>query len=157
MILKVLPLVGKQKSNGTVGTTNFATEASHASQAPWWAFNADKTTNNNCWWTKHGATSTTNPCWITWYNSLKIDCDYLEIRNEHESNENFKTGVFQGSNDNSSWTDLYTVTGTNTAGYETIYNKDLSHYLYHRLYFTESFSTAGISIQTITTSGTCIV
>lgn len=129
--------------------------ASHESQPAWYAFNGDKTTNDNCWWTAHGVTSTSNPCWIQLKSTIKLKLNQVVIRNEHQSPENFKTAYLQVSNDGSSWTNVATISGTNTGGYETTVNFTVSDgYYYYRLYFTESYSSGGVSIQTITFSGT---
>lgn len=128
--------------------------ASHESQPAWYAFNGDKTTNDNCWWTNHGVTSTSNPCWIQLKSAIKLKLNQVVIRNEHQSPENFKTAYLQVSNNGSSWTNVVTISGTNTGGYETTVNFTVSDgYYYYRLYFTESYSTGGVSIQTITFSG----
>lgn len=129
--------------------------ASHESGPAWYAFNGDKTTNDNCWWTNHGVTSTSNPCWIQLKSTIKLKLNQVVIRNEHNTPENFKTAYLQVSNDGSSWTNVVTISGTNTGGYETTVNFAVSDgYYYYRLYFTESYSSGGVSIQTITFSGT---
>ena len=129
--------------------------ASHESGPAWYAFNGDKTTNDNCWWTNHGVTSTSNPCWIQLKSAIKLKLNQVVIRNEHNTPENFKTAYLQVSNDGSSWTNVVTISGTNTGGYETTVNFAVSDgYYYYRLYFTESYSSGGVSIQTITFSGT---
>ena len=129
--------------------------ASHESGPAWYAFNGDKTTNDNCWWTNHGVTSTSNPCWIQLKSTIKLKLNQVVIRNEHNTPENFKTAYLQVSNDGSSWTNVVTISGTNTGGYETTVNFTVSDgYYYYRLYFTESYSSGGVSIQTITFSGT---
>lgn len=129
--------------------------ASHESLPAWYAFNGDKTTNDNCWWTNHGVTSTSNPCWIQLKSTIKLKLNQVVIRNEHNTPENFKTAYLQVSNDGSSWTNVVTISGTNTGGYETTVNFTVSDgYYYYRLYFTESYSSGGVSIQTITFSGT---
>ena len=129
--------------------------ASHESTPAWYAFNGDKTTNDNCWWTNHGVTSTSNPCWIQLKSAIKLKLNQVVIRNEHQTPENFKTAYLQVSNDGSSWTNVVTISGTNTGGYETTVNFTVSDgYYYYRLYFTESYSSGGVSIQTITFSGT---
>ena len=128
--------------------------ASHESGPAWYAFNGDKTTNDNCWWTNHGVTSTSNPCWIQLKSTIKLKLNQVVIRNEHNTPENFKTAYLQVSNDGSSWTNVVTISGTNTGGYETTVNFTVSDgYYYYRLYFTESYSSGGVSIQTITFSG----
>ena len=128
--------------------------ASHESTPAWYAFNGDKTTNDNCWWTNHGVTSTSNPCWIQLKSAIKLKLNQVVIRNEHNTPENFKTAYLQVSNDGSSWTNVVTISGTNTGGYETTVNFTVSDgYYYYRLYFTESYSSGGVSIQTITFSG----
>ena len=128
--------------------------ASHESTPAWYAFNGDKTTNDNCWWTYHGVTSTSNPCWIQLKSTIKLKLNQVVIRNEHNTPENFKTAYLQVSNDGSSWTNVVTISGTNTGGYETTVNFTVSDgYYYYRLYFTESYSSGGVSIQTITFSG----
>lgn len=128
--------------------------ASHESTPAWYAFNGDKTTGDNCWWTNHGVTSTSNPCWIQLKSAVKLKLNQVVIRNEHQTPENFKTGYLQVSNDGSSWTNVVTISGTNTGGYETTVNFTVSDgYYYYRLYFTESYSSGGVSIQTITFSG----
>lgn len=129
--------------------------ASHESTPAWYAFNGDKTTGDNCWWTNHGVTSTSNPCWIQLKSTIKLKLNQVVIRNEHQTPENFKTAYLQVSNDGSSWTNVVTISGTNTGGYETTVNFAVSDgYYYYRLYFTESYSSGGVSIQTITFSGT---
>ena len=128
--------------------------ASHESTPAWYAFNGDKTTGDNCWWTNHGVTSTSNPCWIQLKSAVKLKLNQVVIRNEHNTPENFKTAYLQVSNDGSSWTNVVTISGTNTGGYETTVNFTVSDgYYYYRLYFTESYSSGGVSIQTITFSG----
>ena len=129
--------------------------ASHESTPAWYAFNGDKTTGDNCWWTNHGVTSTSNPCWIQLKSAIKLKLNQVVIRNEHNTPENFKTAYLQVSNDGSSWTNVVTISGTNTGGYETTVNFAVSDgYYYYRLYFTESYSSGGVSIQTLTFSGT---
>lgn len=129
--------------------------ASHEAQPAWYAFNGNKTTNDNCWWTNHGVTSTSNPCWIQLKSTTKLKLNQVVIRNEHQTPENFKTAYLQVSNNGSSWTNVATISGTNTGSYETTVNFTVSDgYYYYRLYFTESYSTSGVSIQTLTFSGT---
>ena len=71
--------------------------------------------------------------------------------NEITSPESPKTGVFQGSNDNETWTDLAEIhIASNATGLKTeIAISDQGSYKYFRSYFTESWTGVSISIQQI--------
>lgn len=133
---------------------SYLLKASHNSQPAWWGFNDNRTTNDNCWWTNHGATSETTPVWIQLQSTKKLKLNSVSIMNEIYTNQDFKKCTLQVSNNEIDWEDIATIEGTNTAGYETTKEFTVSEgYYFYRLYFTEAFSTAGISIQNIEFKG----
>lgn len=144
-------IVGRTTKN--IYHAKFELTASHASQAPWYAFNKSLTAND-CWWTNHGQTSVSNPCWLNFHSNIKMKFDHITMMNENTSPENFKHGYVQASNDGANYTNIAEFTGTNTASYVThvqIEHPDFYHH--YRLYFDDSYSTAGVSIQLINFEG----
>ena len=130
-------------------------DASHQSQPAWYAFNKSLT-GNNCWWTAHGVTSASNPCWISFYSSEKIRVKRLTIMNENTSPENYQHGILQGSNNGRDWINLTESIGTNVGAYTTsipIPEDKRAPYHWYRMYFDQSFSTGGVSIQIMTYEG----
>ena len=141
-------------NNNTTSGISYTISASHEKQPAWHAFNGDTSTGDNCWWTNHGSTSESSPCWIQLKASKKIKMSKVVLRNEHSSAENFKTGYVQVSNNGTSWTNVATINGTNTASHETSVNISVNEgYYYYRLYFVAAFSSEGVSIQTINYTG----
>ena len=131
----------------------FELTASHANQAPWYAFNKSLAANN-CWWTNHGQTSVSNPCWLNFNSNVKFKFDHITMMNENTSPENFKHGYVQASNDGINYTNIAEFTGTNTASYVTHVQIEHPDFYYnYRLYFDDAYSTAGISIQLINFEG----
>lgn len=138
-------------SNGTMGGSACACTASHQSGPAWYAFNGDTTTSEQCWWTNHGNTSVNNPCWITYYTPDAIKPTKIVFMNEVATPSSGKTGIIQGSNDNSNWDDLANINiPNNNAGYKTEINISTNNtYKYIRCYFTESWEPGGVSFQEI--------
>ncbi|MDD3765982.1 MAG: ZmpA/ZmpB/ZmpC family metallo-endopeptidase-related protein, partial [Eubacteriales bacterium] len=129
---------------------SYTITTSHETQPAWWAFDGDKTTNDRCWWTNNIGISTSNPAWITFYSPKKLYLKSYYIRNEHTSPENLKNAIIQGSNDNTAWTDLYTISDRpNTGTYEESYKVNATTaYNYFRLYVIGVYNS-GVSIQEI--------
>lgn len=138
-------------TNGTLGGNSPACTASHQSVPAWKSFDGDTSRNDDCWWTNHGTTSTSNPCWITYYTPIAIKPTRVILMNEISTPSSGKTGVIQGSNDNSTWDDLANINvPNNDAGYKTYINIDTNNtYKYIRCYFTSSYTNSGVSFQEI--------
>lgn len=135
------------------GITEYRCKGSHESGPAWYAYNASLTADN-CWWTKHGVTSETNPCWLMFYSRKKIKVTSVDIMNESSTSENFSNCYIQASNDDVNYITLAQVAGTNTASYHTIVDLNTTEpYHYYRLYFDASYSTGGVSLQTVTWYG----
>lgn len=130
-------------------------DASHQSGPAYNAFNKSLA-GDNCWWTAHGVTSASNPCWISFYSSEKIRVKRLTIMNENTSPENYQHGILQGSNNGRDWINLTESIGTNVGAYTTsipIPEDKRAPYHWYRMYFDQSFSTGGVSIQIMTYEG----
>ena len=130
-------------------------DASHQSGPAYNAFNKSLT-GDNCWWTAHGVTSASNPCWISFYSSEKIRVKRLTIMNENTSPENYQHGILQGSNNGRDWINLTESIGTNVGAYTTsipVPEDKRAPYHWYRMYFDQSFSTGGVSIQIMTYEG----
>jgi len=129
--------------NGTIGGDNFAAESSSqysTSYAAWYAFNKtvpNKNTNN---WRPSSAPTTANPQWITYYCPTAMTATSFAIDNTSTATRGPGNCIFQGSNDNQTWTDLLTFEHTVTTSYErTTYNipsASQGAYKYYRLYVT---------------------
>lgn len=132
---------------------NYTVSSSHGTA--FIAFNGDKTTKENAWWSNHGNTTDANPCWLVFHADRKLLFDKVLIKNEIATANNFKSGFIQVSNDNINWINVGTLIGQNTAGLEMTFpiNTNGQGYYYYRIYFNGSFSTAGISLQTIEFQG----
>ena len=113
---------------------------------PWKVWTQSYSTSEWTWWS--GPVSL--PQWIQIEVPAAFVPSAFMVMNEIASPLNMKSGVFQGSNNGSDWTDLYTISNWgNTAGYkETIELTTNTAYRYFRLYVTEGWqSDAGVSIQ----------
>lgn len=143
------------EEDGTMGGANFACSASsaHEEDPAYYAFDGDTTTEERCWWTGEvGQITPQNPAWITYYFPQAIVPTQVKIYNELASPCNIKNAVIQGSNDNSNWTDLYTITNSpDTTGYVNTCNIETNNsYKYFRVYITDGYDAQyGVSIQEI--------
>lgn len=138
-------------ANGTIGGDSYGCTASHENLPAWYAFDGDVAIGDRCWWTAHGKASETNPCWITYYSPTAIIPTGMWIMNEVTSPANMKNAYIQGSNDNSTWDTLYTITDRpNTTGLGITYTLNTTTaYKYFRLYVYDGWSTGGIAAQEI--------
>lgn len=124
---------------------------SHKDCPPWYVCNGKDDISENCWYTNHGVTSKDNSCWWQVNSEYALSMRTVSIKNELSTPDNFKHGKLQGSNDGVTWVDLLDLQGTNEAGYISTWElpEDTDYYFAHRLWFDESFSTGGVSIQAI--------
>lgn len=136
-------------SNGTMGSGDFACSASSTIGSPRLAWRAFDGTNNNsevdCW---HSSNS--SPSWFNWYTKNPIKINSITITNRYYSSSdqayNFivKDFKLQYSDNNSTWTDVYS--GTNQRGnrLSTTFNVNASSaHRYWRLYMTSNYATNG--------------
>lgn len=114
----------------------------------WVVFNQVDNIGDYAWWSGNIGVTSNNPCWFSIELPVAIQPTGIMIMNEIETPENFKTAIFQGSNNGSSWTDLYTINNSpNTAGYKKEYPFVCNTaYRYFRMLFTASHSS-GVSVQ----------
>lgn len=114
------------------------------------AFDKDTTTPDYCWYTG----SVSMPQWIMLECPEPVRLTSCMIMNEVSSPVNFKSGYIQGSNDGSSFDNLYTITDRpDTTGLQVTYTFDNNkYYKYLRVYCTESYGS-GLSIQEIEFKG----
>ena len=99
-----------------------------------------------------GKTALINSAAGTWgykfVNAVKIFkfvCKEFGNTNVVARTSMFKNAIIQGSNDNSTWTDIYTIANTdNTSGkqYEYVFDNSTT-YQYYRLNITSNFGNAG--------------
>lgn len=155
------------------GGAVYTVTASHEAQAGWRALK-DSLVANEGWWTNHGVTSEENPCWWQFHSTVALVPSKITIMNENSAPENFQTGMLQVSQDGSTWKTIHNIQGVdspetgagNPGGIVTV-NIDWSNtvdvftsdeinlgFNYIRLYFTASYSSAGVSIQQIHIDGT---
>ena len=128
----------------------------NGSYYPWLAFNNNTTKNNDCWFTGSVVISESAPQWICMECEYPLKLTQVSIMNEKASPVNFKTGYVQASNNFSSWTNLATLTGVNTASKViTATMAPTQGYRFYRLYFTSSFASGskGVSLQNIVFTG----
>ncbi len=114
----------------------------------WCIFNQNYTGGEYAWWTGSVGISESNPGWFSIEVPEAFVPSGIWIMNEIQSPENFKNAVFQGSNDGSTWEDIYTINNSpNTEGYrqEHLFNCNKS-YNHFRMLFTASYA-GGVSIQ----------
>ena len=114
----------------------------------WCIFNQNYTEGDYAWWTGSVGISESNPGWFSIEVPVAFVPSGIWIMNEIQSPENFKNAVFQGSNDGSTWEDIYTINNRpNTEGYRQEHlfscNKAYNHF---RMFFTASHAS-GVSIQ----------
>ncbi len=114
----------------------------------WCIFNQNYTEGDYAWWTGDVGISESNPGWFSIEVPEAFVPSGIWIMNEIQTPQNFKTAVFQGSNDGSTWEDIYTINNSpNTEGYrqEHLFNCNKS-YNHFRMLFTASYA-GGVSIQ----------
>lgn len=117
------------------------------------AFDGDITSKNYGWWTGNVTVSEEKPAWLCLQSDHKLKLTSVSVMNGVYTPDNFKTGFVQVSNDGVSWTNVATLTGTNTAGYVTTVDISVTEgYHYYRLYFTSDFAD-GVEIQEVTYTG----
>lgn len=160
----------KSNTYKAFGGAIYTVSASHVSNEsqPYRVFNGSLGANNE-WWTNHGVTSTENPCWWQMHSTVALVFKKITIMNENTSPQNFKTGYVQVSSDGTNWKNVCIMNGINSpetgdgnlGGLVPItidWNNTIDSFTteeinlgfnYLRLYFVESFSELGISIQLI--------
>lgn len=127
--------------NGTMGGDSFAVEASsevNSNRPAWQAFNGDTTSS---YW---GSVNSTAIQWLSFYNPKPLKVTALEIYSYYDASDStyksfyIKEAIIQGSNDNTNWDNIKTI--TNSAWVEKI-PVDLSDnnkvYRYYRIYITD--------------------
>ena len=111
-------------------------------------FNRNSSSGDYAWFSGNIGISAANPAWF----SIEVPEAFvpagIHIMNEIQTPENFKTAIFQGSDNGSSWEDIYTVNDNpNQAGYaqDCFFECDRP-YKYFRMFFTASHAS-GVSVQ----------
>lgn len=114
----------------------------------WCIFNQNYTESDYAWWTGDVGVSENNPAWFSIEVPEAFAPTGIWIMNEIVSPQNFKTAIFQGSNDNSTWDNIYTISNSpNTTGYQQEHTFVCeTAYKYFRMLFTASHSS-GVSVQ----------
>lgn len=134
-------------ANGTMGGNSFACAASSSDYAPWHAFDGSKTSSN-----RWAASTSTPPQWLTFYNPEKIKVTNLAITQRSDTTDHITSGIVQGSDDNTNWTDIKNFTNNNATPGAT-WNIDLSEnttsYKYYRIYITGYSASQGTYIHIV--------
>lgn len=129
-------------SNGTIGGSSFATQASSeidGTRKAWRAFdNSNSDPERDCW---HSVNSL--PQWLEFYNPVPISINTIVMTNRATTaNYLVKTWKLQYSDNNSNWTDLGgSRTQANGVSVSTTYNINAQSQLhkYWRLYITDIY------------------
>ena len=130
-------------ANGTLGGSSFAVAASseRGGYSAWKAF-AD---GWDVIWHSNGEI----PCWYTFYNPKVLKISKIQILNDPEVG--CGNGKLQGSNDNGTYTDICSFTGSSSAGATWSFNpNNTTPYKYFRFWFTASHYSGFIVIRKIT-------
>lgn len=118
-------------------------DSSHAAYAVW---KQDYTTSEWAWWPGNVSL----PQWIQIEVPEAFVPTSFMVMNEIATPASMKAGIFQGSNNGSNWTDLYTISDwPSDAGYRNIMELSTNNaYKYYRLYVTDGWvSGDAVSIQ----------
>lgn len=137
----IIPLVPTMTSNTTPSGVASADSIDGTGYEAYRAFdNAGSTTD--AWISGSAASSYTYPHWIQYQFPTAQVVGGLHFKNYSTGSNGVKTFKVQGSNDGTTWTDLYSGTGTNAGGgtLQEFYFDNTTAYLYYRLYITEGYS-----------------
>ena len=127
------------------------TESQYNAQAGWCCFDGQWNVPDAGWWTGNDVVL---PCWVEIeLPNAQVPTEWI-IKNEIETPANFKDAKLQGSNNDSTWDDLYTISNRpDTAGYQETYNISTSTaYKYLRIYITSAYGNS-VSIQQMQING----
>lgn len=135
-------------SNGTMGSSDFACNQSSVlndNHFCWKAFDNEVDKNlseDNSYWHSRGWGGWTN--WISWYTKNPIKIKTLTIRNRVDDAPSIKNFSVEYSDDNSTWTSVFSATHSKGSLSSISYsiNAD-SYHNYWRLYITSGYSTGG--------------
>lgn len=141
--------------NGTMGGDSFAcdqstyyTENSGDEQKAWYVF--DGKFNGQEW--QVNSVSLTTWYWLSWYNPQPIKISKVGVTNA-AGQYSMLAWKLQGSNDNSTWTDLTTGTNENVSAVTTWYmeipEEKQGFYKYYRIY-CQPRSTTALMIRELT-------
>ena len=141
--------------NGTMGGDTFAcdqsdyfTETSGEEQKAWRVFDGNKSVHE---W-QVNTVSLTAWYWLSWYNPQPIKISKVGVRDSSAS-YSILAWKLQGSNDNSTWTDLITGTHESITGiaiwYMEVPEEKQGFYKYYRIY-CQPRSTTALMIRELT-------
>lgn len=132
-------------ADGTMGGSAFAVSAIGYSYASY-IYKAVDSSPSTCWQISFSTTPVTssNPIWYILYNPEALNIKSLTVTSPaNTSNEGMKyhrtirNATLQGSNDNSSWEDITSVSGEGKKA-NTVFNcsTNTKYYKYHRILVT---------------------
>lgn len=132
-------------TNGSIGGDNYACSGYYNYWEPYYAFR-NYPLGNTPWrgYMYNGYN------WLTYYTPTAIVATGFKLVN-YRNGYNLKNGIFQGSNNNTDWDNLYTITDNSNANYHEL-KVDIDNttaYKYYRLYITESYSRDYVEIQNL--------
>ena len=104
--------------------------------------------NTNCWNSVAASATGAYTEWIKikMANPIKITKMFMRVGATNLSSS--MTATIQGSNNDSTWTDLYTISASQTAMTEVVLN-NTNYYLYYRIYFTTQNASKDSSVFTV--------
>ena len=125
-------------SNGTMGGSSAACAVSSGAGTrtgyePFRAFDSD---TSSYWIDSSGSLSSSHAVWITFYNPIPVKLTKVVIKHYSGSYWTCKSGYIQGSNDNSSWTNLANLPNSASTQTITVNLTNDNHYKYYRFYAT---------------------
>lgn len=110
---------------------------------------ADKACDNNdgTWW--NSATTGSYPRWWKYDLGAGVAKVVNKLATKAYSGINFNAFKFQGSNNNSDWTDIYSGNGENNTNLQTFVFPNTTAYRYYRLYMTSGYTSPQIALYEI--------
>lgn len=110
---------------------------------------ADKACDNNdgTWW--NSATTGSYPRWWKYDLGAGVAKVVNKLATKAYSGVNFNAFKFQGSNNNSDWTDIYSGNGENNTNLQTFVFPNTTAYRYYRLYMTSGYTSPQIALYEI--------
>lgn len=134
-------------ANGTIGGSNFAVVASSERNSNYSAYKAVDSEATSYWFSSVSTTKITssNPVWYTFYNPEPLKVSQLVVTSDPATSSEgwkyhytIKNATLQGSNDNSTWENIVSVSGEGKKA-DTIFNcpNNNKYFKYHRIFVTE--------------------
>jgi len=133
-------------SNTSISGYVCSASNTNSSNYPWKIWKQDYTTSEWAWWPGNVSL----PQWVQIEVPEAFVPTSFMVMNEIATPASMKAGIFQGSNNGSNWTDLYTISDWPAdAGYRNTMELSTNNaYKYYRLYVTDGWvSGDAVSIQ----------